>query len=220
METVIFSGLIGAVVGAAVTIAGWFVTERLRRRTALQQWEREQEDAERTRKREQEQAAKDVVQRVLATCYRRAIFTPTFYVHQNHAAMFASLSEARAELQQIAAQINSDKHQRLVAEIISQIDFIERCAQRYVGDASLDDYKNIAEDTSGSGSPPDESLNFIQDEEDTFEVDLAKSEIIRILKQLSSDVGVPYNLPRTIMTFRYEGMYRGLAEANEPPKQR
>jgi hypothetical protein len=230
MNTVIFAGLIGAVVGAAVTIAGWFVTERLRRTTAEQQW-----------KREQEQAAKDVVRRVLATCYRRALFAPMFPIHQDHEAMFASLSECRADLQRIAAQIDSAEQQRLVAEIISQLDFIERYAPEGYGGDAIERWKPPAGPPAGYSwntmfefAQPPVELNIRK--QITSEIDAAKTNIIKILKQLSEDVGIPYLLPRTIDPgseardplarelgrnwVMQQGHYSGVEEANHPPDDR
>jgi hypothetical protein len=182
----IITGLLGAIVGAAV--AAYF-----NRRQANLRWNREQEEA-----------ARDVIRQVLSTCYRRALFTPTIG-HQDFNAMFASLAECRSELQSMYGKIRSSEHQRLVEEIISLLDFIEK----------RDFTKIPTEDLppTYAGMPI-----HARREQVAHGIDIAKTRIIELLKRLRSEADVPFELRNSIL----DGgplywAYRGLEEANEPP---
>jgi len=71
------------------------------------------------------QVAVDRVREVLATCYRRAIFTRV-HCQLSGEAMFESLAECRVSLQKIVVFVEPEELQRLVAGIIAELDFLER----------------------------------------------------------------------------------------------
>jgi hypothetical protein len=68
---------------------------------------------------------KDLIQKVLGACNTRAIFTRT-HAQLNHKAMFESLSSSRVALQIIQPQFESKQDQQIIADVIGQLDFIER----------------------------------------------------------------------------------------------
>ncbi len=103
-----------ALIGPAVTIIGWFMISYLSRRKD-----------DRTRKIDKNETDKDLIREVLSACNTRAIFTRT-HAQLNHKAMFESLSTSRTALQIKQSKIESKKDQQLVANIIVQLDFIER----------------------------------------------------------------------------------------------
>ena len=103
-----------ALIGAAVTILGWFMISYL---------SRSKED--RTRKIDKNKANKDLIINVLSACNTRAVYTRT-HAQLDHKAMFQSLTKSRLTLQDAASRIESKNDQQLVVNIVGQIDFIER----------------------------------------------------------------------------------------------
>jgi hypothetical protein len=67
----------------------------------------------------------DKIREVLALCYRRAVFT-RFHAQLSAEAMFASLAECRSNLQRLVVFIEPENLQKMVATIISELDYIER----------------------------------------------------------------------------------------------
>ena len=67
----------------------------------------------------------DRIREVLAACYRRSIFTRT-HAQLDLNAMFESLANCRSILQRIAAFVEPESLQQLVAQIIGDLDYIER----------------------------------------------------------------------------------------------
>lgn len=106
--------IITALITAATAIIGWFVTAYLSRR---------KED--RAREIEKKGASKDLIREVLSACYTRAVYTRT-HAQLDHNAMFRSLASCRSHLQKVVTRIEPKDNQQLVADIISQLDFIER----------------------------------------------------------------------------------------------
>lgn len=84
----------------------------------------------------------EAIRKVLAACYRRAVFTQ-FHAQMNHAAMFNSLAECRATLQKEIVFVEPEHLQRLVANIIGELDFIERRREPILKMSSWDEmYQN------------------------------------------------------------------------------
>lgn len=108
------TAIITALIGATVVIAGWFVNYYLNRHKD-----------DRARKIGKNNADKDLIREILSACNTRAMSTRT-HAQLNHKAMFESLAESRVALQVKMSKIESIKDQQLVADIIGQLDFIER----------------------------------------------------------------------------------------------
>lgn len=71
------------------------------------------------------EAIQDLIGEVLSTCSRRAVYTRT-HAQLDHDAMFHSLTDCRSKLQSIVARIKPKNLQQMVADIIGELDFIER----------------------------------------------------------------------------------------------
>jgi hypothetical protein len=69
--------------------------------------------------------SEDRIREVLATCYRRAVFT-RFHAQLEIQAMLDSLAECRSTLQRLVVFVEPEEMQRLVAGIIGELDLIER----------------------------------------------------------------------------------------------
>jgi len=70
-------------------------------------------------------SAKSAIRDILATCYRRAVFTRV-HAQLNHQAMFKSLAECCQGLQRLIMYVEPLQNRRLVAGIIAELDLIER----------------------------------------------------------------------------------------------
>lgn len=66
-----------------------------------------------------------VIHKIISLCYRRAIFTPA-HLEISTKAMFQSLEKCRIGLQKYVAYIPQNEIRTVVAEIIGELDFIER----------------------------------------------------------------------------------------------
>ena len=110
------------------------------------------------------------IREVLAACYRRAIFTRS-HAQLDHQAMFDSLANCRSTLQKIVVFVEPEELQRLVAGIIGELDFIERCEKKPFTWEGMG--------TMGT-------------------IDGAKLRIIHALVELSKAVQVPFILPTSL----------------------
>jgi uncharacterized protein (DUF2164 family) len=117
---------------------------------------------------------KEPIRRVLAACYRRAVFTQ-FHAQMSHVAMFNSLAECRATLQKEIVYVEPEHLQRIVAGIISELDFIERRRESILGP------------------------NFWnQGRDDAYLVNGAKLRIIASLLDLRDQAGVSFVMPSSV----------------------
>jgi len=73
-----------------------------------------------------------VIHKILSLCYRRAIFTPA-HLEISTKAMFQSLEKCRIGLQKYIAYIPQNEIRTVVAEIIGELDFIERLKSEHYG---------------------------------------------------------------------------------------
>ena len=71
---------------------------------------------------------REAIQKVMAACYRRAVFTRT-HAQLSIEAMIASLVQCRSVLQQLVIYIQSKEMRQLVVGIIRELDIIERYAE-------------------------------------------------------------------------------------------
>jgi hypothetical protein len=110
----------------------------------------------------------EVVREVLAACYRRAVFTRT-HAQLDLGAMFASLAQCRATLQQLVVRVEPEELQQLVVGIIEDLDTIERKA----------DPLGITIVTA-------------------HDIDAAKLRIIKALRQLAVAAEISFPLPRSL----------------------
>jgi hypothetical protein len=110
----------------------------------------------------------DQVRAVLAACSRRAIFA-RMQAQLNWDAMFESLRACRIQLQQIAAFVEPAEWQRLVAQIIGELDRIERFEQEYRRGGEIKDL-----------------------------VDAAKLRIIHLLGELADAAHISFVLPMSL----------------------
>lgn len=117
------------------------------------------------------------IKKVLALCYRRAIFTKT-HEELGTRAMFDSLAQCRSSLQAIVVYVQLEEMQQLVVHIIEELDFIERYNKTSVYN-------------------PSEAIATI---------DRSKLRIINILRQLAEAAQVSYVLPTSLTDeyFRFE----------------
>ena len=67
----------------------------------------------------------EAIQKVMAACYRRSVFTRT-HAQLSMTAMIASLAQCRSVLQQLVTYIQPKEMRQLVVDIIGEIDNIER----------------------------------------------------------------------------------------------
>lgn len=112
----------------------------------------------------------DVIRKVLAFCYRRAIFA-RLHAQMSWEAMFESLSECRTELQKIIVFVEPESLQQLVANIIGELDFIER---------HKDDLLN----------------NYSKESE--YQINGSKLRIIAALLELKNKASLPFAFPESV----------------------
>jgi hypothetical protein len=111
----------------------------------------------------------DQIEKVLALCYRRAIFTKT-HAELGVRAMFDSLAQCRSSLQAIVVYVRPEEMQQLVVHIIEELDFIERYSKTSVFYTS----------------------------EAIATIDRAKLRIIKALRELAVAAQVPYVRPASL----------------------
>ena len=111
---------------------------------------------------------RDKIREVLAACYRRAIFA-RMHAQIDPFAMMESLSECRATLQKMIVYVEPEPLQRIVAEIIAEIDFIERLS------TEISDWKQLYR-----------------------ELNAAKLRIVTSLNILATEAGVSFVLPPSL----------------------
>lgn len=69
---------------------------------------------------------RETIHKVIATCYRRAIFTRT-HAQLSIEAMFESVAQCRTDLQKLVTYIQPKEMRQLVIGIIEELEKIERC---------------------------------------------------------------------------------------------
>jgi hypothetical protein len=72
----------------------------------------------------------NLIVEVLSACSRRAVYT-RMHAQLDHDAMFRSLADCRSKLQSIVARIEPKNLQQMVADIIGELDFIERHKENF-----------------------------------------------------------------------------------------
>jgi len=136
------------------------------------------------------------VRKVMAACNRRAVFT-LMPGQMNLKAMFASLADCRVKLQQLAAYIEPAMLQKLVMQIIAELDTIERCG--------MEAFRRLRPDRSSADPDPGEMDFDAWDltRAERIQIDDAKLCIIQNLRALAAAASLSYSLPTEPEVERY-----------------
>jgi hypothetical protein len=134
------------------------------------------------------EAARKGVRKVMAVCNRRAVFTQ-MPGQMNLKAMFASLADCRVRVQKLAAYVEPAMLQKLVMQIIAELDTIERCG--------MEAFRRLRPDRGSADPDPGEMDLGTWDltRAERIQIDDAKLRIIQNLRALAAAASLSYSLP-------------------------